>query len=86
MKCPLNLGVECNEEELEDNIGHRESFLDCPVPNGFPRVLILHTECFQPGKELIGMEGDSYSRCVVDLCGFPAVFPSSAEVVDEAQV
>ena len=31
------------------------------------------------------MKEASYSRCEVDLCGFPAAFSFSDEVVDEAQ-
>jgi len=68
------------------DIRHRESFLDCPVPNGFPRVLVLHPKCFQSGKELIGMKGASYSRCKVDLCSFTGAFFYSFKVLDEAQV
>jgi len=69
-----------------DHIGHRESFLDCPVPNGLPRAVDIHPKCFQSGKELIGMKGASYACCEFNLCGFPTAVSSSAEVVDEAQV
>lgn len=35
-------------------------FLDCLVLNVFCSILVLHSECFWSGKELVGVKGVLY--------------------------
>jgi len=68
LECPFDLGIYCIEKEFEDHIRYEEGFLDCPIPDSFPRVLVFHFKCFQSSRKLICMLGASYSRCEVDFC------------------